>query len=163
MVMDGQTPTFSIDRPQLRHVLEAMQSFAHKGKQDLEVRGLVEEIVADLAPGDYASECLACYQWVDRNIRYVRDIHDVEFVKEPRQLLRTRAGDCDDIATLLASMVMTVGNTCSFVLVSFGGPAPSHVYTQVNTVVGPVVLDPVANTQTKKMLQDAKKKWVYPV
>jgi hypothetical protein len=161
--MNGQTPTFSVDRPSLADVVGAMRSFAHKGKQDLEVRGLVEQIIAELEPGDYASECYACYVWVYNNIRYVQDIHDVEFVKEPRQLIRTKAGDCDDIATLLAAMLMSIGKTCDFVLVSFNGGAPSHVYMQAHTPRGPVMLDPVANSQSAQMLRQVRKKWVVPV
>lgn len=130
-----------------------MRRFAHKGKADLEVRQLVESICKDIAQGDYASEVLAIYYWVCQNIRYMRDIHDVEFVKEPRQVIRTRSGDCDDMATLLAAMCMTCGNTCEFLVASFtASPTPTHVYLRVNTPSGPMVLDPVANKQTAQML-----------
>lgn len=161
--MDHRTPTFSIERPHVGQVVKAMKAFAHKGKEDLRVRGLVEQICGELESGDYASECLAIYQWVSTNIRYIRDIHDVEFLKEPAQLLATPTGDCDDIATLIAAMLMAAGNECDFVLVSYAGPTPTHVYTQARTMVGPVILDPVANTQAGKMLRSVKHKWVFPV
>lgn len=140
--------------PRLRDTTDWMRKFAHKGKTDLEVRQLVEKICANIAQGDYAGECLACYYWVCQNIRYMRDIHDVEFLKEPRQLLASPAGDCDDISTLLAAMLMACGNRCSFVLASFkGSSVPSHVFVQVHTPGGPVVLDPVANRDTAQMLR----------
>ena len=130
-----------------------MRRFAHKGKADLEVRQLVETICKDLAQGDYAGEVLAIYYWVCQNVRYMRDIHDVEFVKEPGQVIRTRSGDCDDMATLLAAMCMTCGNTCEFLVASFTpSPTPTHVYLRVNTPSGPMVLDPVANKQTAQMI-----------
>jgi transglutaminase-like putative cysteine protease len=141
-----------------------MVEFAHRGKQDLEVRRLCEVICEDLAQGDYAGECLAIYYWVCQNIRYMRDIHDVEFVKEPGQLIKTRAGDCDDMATLLAAMLMAMGNTCDFVLAHFHGDAtPSHVYVRVHSPSGPIVLDPVANRDTGKMLGELTNHTVVPV
>lgn len=162
--MDRHTPTRSISSPKLKDVVRGMVEFAHKGKQDLEVRRLCEVICEDLAQGDYAGECLAIYYWVCQNIRYMRDIHDVEFVKEPAQLIRTRAGDCDDMATLLAAMLMSMGNTCDFVLAHFYGAAvPSHVYVRVHSPSGPIVLDPVANRDTGKMLGELTNFTVVPV
>lgn len=130
-----------------------MRRFAHKGKADVEVRQQAEDIVKNLAQGDYASEALALYYWTCQHIRYIRDIDNVEFLKEPRQVLETGTGDCDDIATLLAAMLMSIGNRCRFVLAGFkaGGP-PSHVYVEVYTPGGWVALDPVANRETGDML-----------
>lgn len=153
--MNRLTPTRSISNPSLSDVTKAMVDFAHKGKKDLEVRRLCEVICEDLAQGDYAGECLAIYHWVCQNIRYMRDIHDVEFVKEPIQLLRTKSGDCDDMATLLAAMLMAMGNRCDFVLACFKhSPSPSHVYVRVLSPKGPIVLDPVANRDTGRMLKE---------
>jgi transglutaminase-like putative cysteine protease len=142
-----------------------MRKFAHKGKEDLSIRRLVEQICAPLAQGDYAGECLALYYWVCQNIRYMRDPLEVEFVKEPERVLETRAGDCDDMATLLAAMVMACGNRCRFVLVGFQkGKGPSHVYLEVISPRGEiVVLDPVANRNTANMLKKVQVRQEYPV
>lgn len=162
--MNRLTPTRSISNPTLGDVTRAMVEFAHKGKQDLEVRRLCEIVCEDLAQGDYAGECLAIYYWVCQNIRYMRDIHDVEFVKEPARVLETRSGDCDDMATLLAAMLMAMGNRCDFVLASFNGAAvPSHVYVRVYSPKGPIVLDPVANRDTGKMLGELTSASTVPV
>ncbi len=155
MVVNRSTPTLRVNQPRLIDVVEWMRRFAHKGKSDLEVRQLVETICKDLVQGDYAGEVLAIYYWVCQNIRYMRDIHDVEFVKEPRQIVATKSGDCDDIATLLAAMCMTCGNTCEFLLASYSPSQtmPTHVFLRVNTPSGPMVLDPVANRLTPQMLK----------
>jgi transglutaminase-like putative cysteine protease len=152
--VNRSTPTFRVNQPRLIDVVEWMRRFAHKGKSDLEIRQLVETICKDLVQGDYASEVLAIYYWVCQNIRYMRDIHDVEFVKEPRQVVATRSGDCDDIATLLAAMCMACGNTCEFLLASYASATsmPTHVFLRVTTPSGPMVLDPVANRLTAQML-----------
>ncbi len=142
----------AITAPRLADVTNWMKRFAHQGKIDMSIRSKVEEICANVVQGDYASEVLAVYYWVCTNIRYMRDINDVEFVKEPKITLSSRSGDCDDIATLLAAMLMACGNQCSFVVAGFGTPpAPSHVYVQVETAKGPVPLDPVANRETERM------------
>ncbi len=144
----------TVPKPTLGDVVEWMRRFAHKGKTDLVVRKLVEEVCADLASGDYASEAFAIYAWVHQNIRYMRDIHDVEYVKEPAKLIETRAGDCDDMATLIAAMLMACGNRAVFTLVAFdGAPVPSHVFANVVTPHGLVVLDPVANRISAEMLK----------
>ena len=162
--MNRFTPTRLVENPSLGRVVREMVSFAHKGKQDLEVRRLCEIICKDIAQGDYASECLAVYHWVCTNIRYMRDIHDVEFIKDPRKLIETRSGDCDDMATLLAAMLMSMGNRCQFVLACFNhSPIPSHVYTQVLSPKGPIILDPVANRDTRQMLEVMTSKKVVPV
>jgi hypothetical protein len=149
----------------MKDTLQAMRTAAHKGKKNLRVRRLVELITADIAQGDYASEVLAIYYWVCRNIRYIRDIDGVEFIKEPEQLLKTNAGDCDDMATLLAAMLMSAGNPVRFAIAGFrpGRPNFSHVYVEVMTPHGPVTIDPVANSDTAKMLRTMKFKSLVPV
>lgn len=145
-------PAKLVQKPTLQDVVDGMRAFAHKGKGDMKVRDLVEQICSTLVQGDYASEVLACYYWVCQNIRYLRDPHGLEFVKEPARTLESRSGDCDDIAVLLASMVMACGNRCRFALVGFkSGGEPSHVYLEVLTPHGPVALDPVANRETSSM------------
>lgn len=135
----------------------SMQHGAWLGTSDpkhgaTEIRRLVEQVCSGLQSGDFAGEILACYHWVCANIRYMRDPHEVELVKEPVVTLRTRQADCDDMATLLAAMLMATGNECRFVLVSFNPERiPSHVLVAVKTPAGFLPLDPVANSMTSEM------------
>jgi transglutaminase-like putative cysteine protease len=147
-------PSTLVQKPTLKDVTEGMRAFAHKGKGDMKIRDLVEQICSTIIQGDYASEVLACYYWVCQHVRYLRDPHGLEFVKEPSRTLESRAGDCDDVSVLLAAMVMACGNPCRFVLVGFKpGEPPSHVYVEVLTPHGPVAIDPVANRETLAMQQ----------
>lgn len=162
--MDDNTPTKIVQQPKLIQVVQGMRDFALKGKSDLVVRQLAEDIVAQIIDGDYAGECLALYYWVCQNIRYVRDIDNVEFVKEPRQVIATRTGDCDDMATLLAALLMSIGNRCNFVLASFDNSGmPSHVFVEVVTPSGTRALDPVANRASAEMLSRIVSKKIVPV
>jgi predicted transglutaminase-like cysteine proteinase len=151
--MDRNTPAQRLPRPSLELVVRWMRKFALKGSNDLSILQAVKTICAGVQPGDYASEILAIYYWVCANIRYMRDPFDTEMVSEPDQILKVRSGDCDDIATLLAAMLMAAGNRCSFRLAAFTSPpTPSHVFVVVHTPAGVIVLDPVANRDTRKML-----------
>lgn len=157
--------TTLIKNPTLKDTLDVMRVKANEAKKTL--RPLAERICAGLEPGDYNSEILAIYAFVRQHIRYARDIHNVEYVKAPMRLLETGQGDCDDIACLLASLCMSMGNECRFLVVGFENKIPSHVFCQVavrgagtgggsvdgNASGGKqwVTLDPVADEQTPVM------------
>lgn len=138
----------------MERVVAYMAKFAREAAYDLDVRGKVEEICASLSQGDYCGEILACYYWCCQNIRYMKDPVGVELVKTPAATIRTRAGDCDDIATLLAGMLLCLGNgRVRFKLVGFQrGGAPTHVYVEAGTPSGWITLDPVANRDSGEML-----------
>lgn len=165
--MDSSTPHALSANPTTQRVVGKMKHFAHGagGKENLDLRALCEEIVADVEPGDYCGEALACYYWVCDNIRYTRDILGVEFVKWPIRTLETGQGDCDDIAVLLAAMLMSLGNRCRFVLAGFDATgAPSHVFCAIVLPDGSAVtLDPVANRVTRAMLGDVKARYIIDV
>jgi hypothetical protein len=58
--------------------------------------------------------------WAAKNIRYVRD-PSFELVQRPEENLRLRAGDCDDVAVLMASMYEALGLKTRFALVDTDG------------------------------------------
>lgn len=152
--------TTLIKNPTLADTLRVMRVKANEQKKSL--RPLAESICKGLEPGDYNSEILALYAWVRQNIRYTRDIHNVEYVKAPQRLIESGQGDCDDIACLLASLCMALGNECRFAVVGFEPNNPSHVFCQVavrgraegGNAKGEacwVTLDPVADEATAQM------------
>lgn len=161
--MDRNTPHKIIPNASVLNTLQAMRKLALEGRKDLEVIGLVHKICAGVAEGDYTGEVLAIYYWVCQNIRYIRDPDGVEMVKTPRKVLDMRSGDCDDIALLLAAMCMAAGNPVDFVVAGFAPGTLSHVFCAVRTPYGHMVLDPVANRVTDKMITDAKVWKIYPV
>lgn len=161
--------------PSLGDTIGAMRSLAHGAKKDLGIVRLTREIVRDLQPGDYNGEILAIYNWVCQHVRYVRDIHDVELVISPQKVLALGGGDCDDLATLLAAMLMCIGNECRFMVVGFEDKNPSHVFCQVairtadaggGNAAGARVwatVDPVADDATAAMHRRIGYAQSYPV
>lgn len=151
----------SIKNPSLYDTVQAMRVQANKAKKEL--RPLAASIVSELEPGDYNSEILAIYAWVRQNIRYVKDIVNVEYVQAPKRLIESGQGDCDDIACILASLCMAIGHEVRFLVVGWAPNQPSHVFCQV-AVRGRasadgggageklwVTLDPVADENTGEM------------
>jgi transglutaminase-like putative cysteine protease len=156
--MNSLTPHSKIMNPSVYDTVGFMQKFAKEGSKDLDIRRLTEKICAKLEPGDYSSEILAVYYWVCANIRYIRDIDNVEFLKIARQTLQTRTGDCDDIATLLAAMLISCGNIVRFAIVDMSGikgPQPnySHVFCQAYIPSDHkwITVDPVAGKEAAEM------------
>lgn len=76
------------------------------------------------------AEVNALFQWVQRNIRYTRDIFRVELLHTPRRMLELRAGDCDDMTILLGSMLLSTGHPVRLALTGFR-PGRPHVYSHI--------------------------------
>lgn len=168
--MASQRSTYMMDRadgasevdhePTLGKVVGIMRKYAMAACEDPDFREYVSDCCAGLLQGDYNGEILALYYDVCQNIRYMKDPLGVEMVQTPQRTLKVRSGDCDDMATLLAAMLLAAGHRPRFCLVGFrpGGP-PTHVYVEVAVPGGWKTLDPVANRNTKSMLGDVASKY----
>jgi transglutaminase-like putative cysteine protease len=107
-----------------RATLQLMASVVRQYRKDLTVRNLALSIVGGLDGKHYAAEAAALTNWVRSNIRYVRDIRDVETVQTPLVTLENGGGDCDDQATLLATLLESIGFQTRFRAIKTepGGP-----------------------------------------
>src|SRR6266542_442518 len=77
-----------------------------EGAKDFYVRQKAIEIFRAYGarPKDRFGEICALFDWVRRNIRYTRDIFQVELLHTARRMLELKAGDCDDMTILLGAM-----------------------------------------------------------
>jgi transglutaminase-like putative cysteine protease len=160
-----------------KHTVEVIIKAALDSQAHFCVRQLGEEIVKDLRTKDYLSEALAVYHYVCRKTKYQRDPRTVELVKAPYLVCQDLiqggrpALDCDDITALLAALLLSLGAQCRVVTVAFanqfynGERQYSHVFVQVFEPKSRawVTLDPVAGSNTKKMMRRAVASKVYPV
>lgn len=72
------------------------------------------------------------FNLVRDNVRYVRDICDVETLSTPDKTLEGLIGDCDDQTTLLCTLLESVGYKTRFVVAAYSAPNHyEHVYAQV--------------------------------
>jgi len=157
--------------------IEVMSKAALEGGSAFEVRRLVEALCEGLDSKDYTSEYLAALFMVLQRTRYMRDPRTVELVRSPRVLAqqimagRRPSVDCDDMAALLAAMILAMGGKAEFVTVAFvhqfyeGRRQFSHVYVRALEPRNNqwIVLDPVAAEKTGQMLARVKAFDTWPI
>ena len=107
------------------------------GAKDFYVRQKAIQIFRTygVRPKDRFGEVCALFDWVRRNVRYTRDIFQVELLHSARRMLELRAGDCDDMTILLGAMLMSTGHPVRLFLAGFRPNKPhaySHIYPEVN-------------------------------
>jgi len=117
--------------------LEYIAELIKQGAKDFCVRQKAIDIFFQygVRPKDYLGEVCTIFNWVCRNIRYTRDILQVELLHSARRILELRAGDCDDMTILLGAMLMATGHPVRLVVVGFRPDRPhaySHIYPEVN-------------------------------
>lgn len=96
-------------------------------------------------PHDHRGEAVALFRFVRDRIRFVNDPVGIETLRGPRATLELGGGDCDDKATLLASLLGAVGIPSSFRVVAADRATPhafSHVYVVAHVAGKDLPLDP---------------------
>lgn len=120
-----------------RATLRAMRAYAKAGSKSITVREQALECIRPV-PGhkNWAGQVHALHAFVQGRIQYVRDIANVETLQTPEMTLNYGQGDCDDQATLLAALLLSVSHPVRFVAIATqpGGPF-AHVYCE--TRIGP--------------------------
>jgi transglutaminase-like putative cysteine protease len=120
------------------------------GAKDFYVRQKAIQVLRTYAvrPKDRFGEVCALFDWVRRNIRYTRDIFQVELLHSARRMLELQAGDCDDMTILLGAMLKSTGHPVRLVLAGFRPRKPhsySHIYPQVNVRGRWIAIDATAD------------------
>jgi hypothetical protein len=97
------------------------------------------EIVRTTAPFDDMGEAKAIYDWVRGHIRYTKDPTTKEKLYPPQELLKTRAGDCDDTSMLIAALLMAVGYPARWVTIAASPDSPqefTHIFAEAEIPPG---------------------------
>ena len=103
------------------------------GKRDPKVRELAVRTASSCREKDALCEVKALHAYVRDNIRYIKDIANVErFATPQRTLFLEKAGDCDDSSIALSALLESIGYETRLVLVDpqLTGKF-SHVIAQV--------------------------------
>lgn len=143
-----------------------MSRLANDAQMDPAIRALTERVVRGLFPHDYLSEYVAVLCWIRTHIRYTRDPVTIEQVKTPRAVIETESADCDEMGTLAAAMVGTIGGKSRFVAATFKGGAGqlTHVWAEgwePNSKAW-VILDPVPGRRVGQMVGNIVRTMVHP-
>lgn len=115
-----------------RATLGVMASLVRQYRKNIAIRSLALDIVRPI-PGhkNFRGEAAALCNWVSNNIRYVRDVNEVETIQTPLKTLDIGQGDCDDQSTLLASLLEAVGFHTRFMAIKTAALGPFvHVVAQ---------------------------------
>ena len=80
----------------------------------------------------WEAELKAVYTYIQQNVRYTRDAHNVDTFQSPLRTLEWKIGDCDDQSILVASLLMTVGFPIKLRVIQTKGARDwSHIYPVV--------------------------------
>ncbi|MEI7961238.1 MAG: transglutaminase-like domain-containing protein [archaeon] len=84
--------------------------------------------IASASPGNWNINQLAdLYIWMKNNISYVNDPIHQEYFASASETLNDKAGDCEDQAILVSSLIQSVGGTSKVVL----APSCGHAFASV--------------------------------
>lgn len=114
----------------VRTTLKLMSQLVERYKVNPCVRELAVKITNRLPGKHYTKEAAALQQWVQRNIRYVRDVRGVETLQTPVKTLQLKAGDCDDHSILLAAMLESIHHPTRFVAIGTSPGSFNHVFVE---------------------------------
>lgn len=131
--------------PHVDATVRKMADLAAEGAHDYSVRQLATRILeaAGVPSKDEIGEVAALYTWVCQNITYRKDPHGLELVQSPRRTLEERAGDCDDIGTLLGALLGSVGYPVRFCTCGAHPEAQEHVWPEAFVYGDWLAVDPV--------------------
>ena len=113
----------------IRQTTQLMADLVAEYQLDPAIRAQAIGIVQLNQPKDEPAEVRALFDFVQRSIRYVADVHNVETVQTPDKTLALRAGDCDDKSVLLATLMRSIGYDAVFIVTGYTLPGVyEHVY-----------------------------------
>jgi hypothetical protein len=87
----------------------------------------------------------AFFEWINDNVRFVPDPEEIETVQSPEATLKIRAGDCDDMAGLMAGLCAAVGIPYRFKVIGNNRKRLSHIYAEIKNAGRWVPADPTKN------------------
>ena len=119
-----------------------MKQVAHQRKGHPKVRRLALAILESrFRPNDshnYADEALAIGEYVQKNVRYVKDPMGIEYLQDPLMMIENlergiAVGDCDDMSLFIATLLLSIGHQPYFRTVRYRGKAGpyNHIYVVV--------------------------------
>jgi hypothetical protein len=120
----------------IRQTLELMKNLAIEGTQHGDIWELSRMLVGGDSPVDVhdtSGEAQRLLKYIQDHLRWTPDTGNAETVAAPWRTLQVRAGDCDDLSTLLASLGVSIGLETRFKAIAANEDFKkefSHVYVQ---------------------------------
>jgi hypothetical protein len=89
-----------------------------------------------------ADEARAVRAWVQQTVKYFSDPHGAELVSDPIYTMKN-GGDCDDLATLAAALLIALGHNARLAAVKWQG-RQDFTHAVVADLTAEVIVDPVS-------------------
>jgi transglutaminase-like putative cysteine protease len=89
------------------------------------IKQTADRIASLSCDGNRVCQAKAIYYFVRDNYEYISDPTRKEYIKDPKELLETGGGDCEDGAILTASLLESIGVTTELVFI------PGHALLRV--------------------------------
>lgn len=102
-------PSYLMEFANLDEELRYLRKMVSKYRQSPVIRDLAVSIVkeAGVPIRDKRGQAIAIGKWVQEHVYYVHELP--ERFQVPTETLRAKAGDCDDMTTLVCSMLESLG------------------------------------------------------
>jgi hypothetical protein len=123
-----------------KETIAVMKQVARIRSRDPLPRKLASNILLQysVASHDFIGEALAIGDYVKQKVRYLRDPEDVEYLQDPIDLIKniqngTAQGDCDDMALLTATLLLSIGHQPFYRAVRYDQDSGNynHIYVVV--------------------------------
>jgi len=108
-----------------------MKRLVLEAKKSLPIRQAAISLTNRLNQKDQAAEIKAIHSFVRDDIRFVKDIRNVETLIRPQELLKIGSGDCDDKSMLLAALLESIGFETRFLAIGRKPNRYRHVLVEV--------------------------------
>ncbi|MCH8567610.1 MAG: transglutaminase-like domain-containing protein [Balneolales bacterium] len=133
----------NMPKPNLKGVIRAIRDLVKKSTNDPAVRDIAifitQQVQADETGHpdrrNYQALAETVYNFIRREIQYVRDPFRTERIADAITILKQRAGDCDDQVVLGASLLASLGVPVRFVTIATNPAMPrdyTHIYFEYN-------------------------------
>jgi transglutaminase-like putative cysteine protease len=112
--------------------LRRMRDEVIAGRRSMTIRNAALSIVFLQPEKNEYQQANALFEFVRDNIKYIKDIHEVETISTAEKTLESKVGDCDDQCILLASLAESVGIPSMFVVAGYTTlDSFEHVYPRL--------------------------------
>lgn len=152
LISDGLTSTLRKDskriniQPILKKVIRSVEP------DSIVVRDKSVQLCQNLQQGDF-KQARKLYEYVRDEIKYIKDPSGFDFIQKPEITMKLNAGDCEDKAILLASLLMAISFEAALIFVDTDNDGTvDHVYNAVYIENAPDYCKPFPT----KILPDGK-------
>ncbi len=122
--------------------MAAMWKMIADGGSRLAVYTMARHLIQGLPQKAIRQEASALFDFVQNQIRYVRDPHQVEALQTPAATLQLKSGDCDDKTILLAALLLSIGIPVKLIVGGWEKGRYTHVWLRAQIRVNWIPMDP---------------------